>query len=164
MVPSWITEIKGFSPRIYADSYGSKPKSSPQRNWISPSRKGRAQDDNAIFGSWFYAFHPCDPWLWASCVDGHSVHAVRGVEHGFGQRGMRVDRPHQVFDCGFEFHRRHCFCDQFCRLRADDVDAENFTVVGIADDFDEAFVLSNDAGAGVSGEGELADFHVVSGF
>src|ERR1700685_941020 len=77
---------------------------------------------------------------------------------------MRVYGPHQVFDSRFEFHRRYSFGDQFCRLRADDVDAENLAVVSIADDFDEAFVLANDAGARIRREGKLADLHVVSGF
>ena len=77
---------------------------------------------------------------------------------------MRVNRPHQVFDCGFEFHGGDGFGDQFGGLRADDVDAEDFAVVGVADDFDEAFVLADDAGARIRGEGELADLHVVSGF
>ena len=49
-------------------------------------------------------------------------------------------------------------------MRADDVDAENFAVVGVADDLDEALVLADDAGARVGGEGELADLDVVSGF
>ena len=44
---------------------------------------------------------------------------------------MRVDRPHQVFDRGFEFHGCYRFGDQFRGLRADDVDAENLAVVGI---------------------------------
>src|SRR5271165_4608235 len=49
-------------------------------------------------------------------------------------------------------------------MRADDKDAENFAVVGVGDDLDEALVLADDAGARVGGEGELTDFHVVSGF
>ena len=77
---------------------------------------------------------------------------------------MRVDRPHQIFNRGFEFDRGDGFGDQFCGLRADDVDAENLAVVGVGDNLDEAFVLADDAGARVRSEGELADFDVVSGF
>src|SRR5271166_5749375 len=77
---------------------------------------------------------------------------------------MGVDGPHQIFDGGFEFHGGDGFGDQFGGLRADDVDAENFAVVGVADDLDETFVLADDARAGIGAEGELADFHVVSGF
>src|SRR5208283_2534460 len=35
--------------------------------------------------------------------------------------------------------------------------------VGVTDDLDETFVLADDARAGIGAEGELADFHVVSG-
>ena len=68
-----------------------------------------------------------------------------------------MDRPHQVFHCSFEFHGSHRFSDQLCSLRADDVDAENFPVVGVADDLDEAFMLAYDRRAGVGGEGELSN-------
>jgi hypothetical protein len=27
-------------------------------------------------------------------IDGHPIHAVGGIEHGLGQRGVGVNRPH----------------------------------------------------------------------
>ena len=75
-----------------------------------------------------------------------------------------MDGPHQVFHRGFEFHGGDGFGDQFGGLRADDVHAENLAVVRVANDLDEAFVLADDRGARVGGEGELADLDVVSRF
>src|SRR5581483_6616545 len=77
---------------------------------------------------------------------------------------MRVDCPHQIFDCCFRFHGGYRFGDQFGCLRADDVDTENLAVVGVTHDFDEALVLADDAGAAVGGEGEFPDFQVVPRF
>ena len=70
---------------------------------------------------------------------------------------MRVDGPHQVFHCRFHFHGCYCFGDQFGSLRADYVDAQDLAVICVGDNFDEALVLPHDAGAGIGGEGELAD-------
>jgi hypothetical protein len=56
-----------------------------------------------------------------SCVNRNPVHAIRGVQHGFRQGWVGVDRPHQVFDGGFEFHGGNGFGDQLCCLWADDV-------------------------------------------
>src|SRR5579863_4816349 len=75
-----------------------------------------------------------------------------------------MDRPHQIFDGRFEFHGSNGLGYEFSGLRADDVDAEDFAVVGVADDFDEAFVLADNRSTRVRGEGKLADLYVVSGF
>jgi len=48
--------------------------------------------------------------------------AVR-VEERFGDRRMRVDGEHHLFDGGFEFERGDSFGDDLGRVRADDVDA-----------------------------------------
>ncbi len=53
----------------------------------------------------------CDCWLRRSRIDRDPVHAVCCVQHGFGQRGMGVDGPHQVFNRGFELHGYNCFGD-----------------------------------------------------
>ncbi len=42
------------------------------------------------------------------------------------------------------------------------MNAEDLAVVGVGDNFDEAFVLADDRGARIRGERELADLHVVS--
>src|SRR5216683_111640 len=72
---------------------------------------------------------------------------------------MRVDRKHQVFDGPFEFHHGHGFGDQFGGQRADDMDAEDLAVLCVGHHLDEAFMLVDDAGLGVGGEGELADLN-----
>ncbi len=57
---------------------------------------------------------------------------------------MRVDREHQLFHRGFEFHGGNGLGDELCGLRSDDVDAENFTMLSVGDDFHEAVVLAHD--------------------
>src|SRR5216684_72103 len=77
---------------------------------------------------------------------------------------MGVDGPHQVFDRRFKFHGDDGFGDKLRRLWADDVDAENLTVVSVRDNLDEAFVLADNRRTRVRSEGELPDLQVVSGF
>src|SRR6266498_1828509 len=73
-----------------------------------------------------------------------------------------MDRPHQVFDCGFELQRRHGFRDELRRLRTDDVNTENLSVSAVGNDLDETFVLSDDGCARVGGKGELTYLDVVA--
>ena len=44
----------------------------------------------------------------------------------------------------------------------DDVDAEDFAVLRVGDDLDEAVVAVDDGGLGVAGEGEFADLDLVA--
>jgi len=106
-------------------------------------------------------FTPCCK---VSSIYRNPVHAVGRVQHGFGQGRVRMDGPHQVFHSGFEFHGDYGFGDQFRRLRADDVHAENLAVIGVGDDLDEALVLAHDRRARVRGEGEFSNLDVVSRF
>ncbi len=57
-----------------------------------------------------------DNWQWNLCVDRHSIHTIRCVEHGLGQSRVGMDGPHQVFHSGFEFHGGNGFGDQFGSL------------------------------------------------
>ena len=77
---------------------------------------------------------------------------------------MGVDGEHHLIDGTFEFHDGDGFGDEFCGLGAEDVDAEDFTVFCVGDDFDEAVVDTEDGGLGVSGEGEFADLEFVALF
>ena len=68
-----------------------------------------------------------------------------------------MDGEHELVDGAFEFHDGDSFSDELGGLRADDVDAEDLSVFGVGDDFDEAIVAADDGGLGVSGEGKFAD-------
>src|ERR1039458_3388074 len=63
---------------------------------------------------------------------------------------------------GFGFHGGDGFGDEFEGFGADDVDAEDFAIGFVGDDFDEAIVISEDGGAAIAGEGEAADFDFES--
>ena len=97
-------------------------------------------------------------------VDRHPIYAIRCIEHSFGQSRMGMDGPHQIFHSSFEFHGGNGFGDQLGRLRTDDVDAENLSVLGVGNYFDEAFMLTHDRRARVCGKGKLADLDVISRF
>ena len=75
---------------------------------------------------------------------------------------MRVNRPHQIFDGCFQFHRCHSLRDQFRRLRPDDVHPQKLPIFRIGDNLDEAFMLPHDRSTRVCRKRELADFHGVS--
>jgi len=49
-----------------------------------------------------------------------------------------VNRPHQVFHRGFQFDCGDGFRDEFRGLWADDVHAQDFAVIGVGDNLDEA--------------------------
>src|SRR4051812_22501816 len=74
-----------------------------------------------------------------------------------------MDRPHQIFYRSLEFDGCYRLGDQFCCLRTDDVHTQDFAIVGIGDDLDEAFVLTDDGSARVCCEGEFSDLDVVAG-
>ena len=62
---------------------------------------------------------------------------------------MGVDGVHHGLDGGFRFHGGDGFGDELEGLGADDVDAENFAVLLVGDDFDEAIVMAEDGGLAV---------------
>src|ERR1043166_7783163 len=77
---------------------------------------------------------------------------------------MRVDGEHHVFNRGLEFQRGHRFRDQLRGNRADDMYAQNLTVLCVRHNFDKALMVIDNGGFGVGGERELADFDLMSGF
>ena len=97
-------------------------------------------------------------------VDGHAFDAGESVEEGFGEGGVGMDGERHLFDGGFELHRYDALGDKLGGLRADDVDAEDFAVFGVGDDFNEAVVRVDDGCLGVTGEGELANLDLVALF
>src|ERR1035441_4686831 len=97
-----------------------------------------------------------------SGIDGKTVDGVEGFAQSLVQSGGGVDGLHHDFDGGFGFHGGHGFGDEFEAFGADDVDAENLAVGFVGHHFDEAFVMSQDGGAAIAGEGEAADFDLAA--
>src|ERR1035441_3641030 len=77
---------------------------------------------------------------------------------------MRVNYVGEVFRRALHFERYYRLGNQLRRSRADDVHTENFAVLGVGHNLHEAVMLSHDTGAGVGGEGELANLDVVALF
>ena len=75
-----------------------------------------------------------------------------------------MNREHHFLERRFEFNRCNGFRNQFGGRGADDVNAENLSVLCVGDDFEEAVVRVNDGGLGVSGEWKLSDLDVVALF
>ena len=90
-------------------------------------------------------------------VDRHPFDGGVRIEHSFADRWVGVDGEHQFVDGAFEFHDGYRFGDEFCGLRADDVHTEDFAILGIGNDLDEAVVTADDAGLGISRKRKLAD-------
>src|SRR5580698_10360564 len=77
---------------------------------------------------------------------------------------MGVDDVRQLFGGTLQLQSHDGFGDHLGGVRADDVDAQDLAVLGVADDLDEALMRSHNAGARVGGEREFADLHFVAGF
>src|ERR1043165_5998223 len=90
------------------------------------------------------------------------VHVFRGFHDCFGDGRVRVNRAAQLFCGRLQLHPDAGFGENLGRVRADDVNAQNLVVLGFADDLDEAFFFADDARLARSGEGELADLHIVA--
>src|SRR5579885_1641031 len=75
---------------------------------------------------------------------------------------MRMDCPHQLFDGGLKLDGSYRLGDQFGRLRANDMYAENLAIIGIRDDFDKPFVLADNRSTGIRSERKFSDFEVIA--
>jgi len=75
-----------------------------------------------------------------------------------------MDDTRQLFRGAFHLQRHHGLGNQLRRVRPDNVYAQNLSILGVGNNFDEAFVLAHDAGARVGSEGELANLDVVTLF
>ena len=87
-----------------------------------------------------------------SGVDSHAFYGSVGIEHGFADGGMGVDREHEFVDRAFELHDGDGFGYEFCGLGTDDVHAKDFSIFGIGDDLDEAVVTADNGGLGIPSE------------
>src|SRR5258708_21678598 len=71
-----------------------------------------------------------------------------------------MDREHHLLDRRFKFDRSDCFGDDLRRIRPNDVDAQDFAVLRVCNDFDEAVMRIDDRRLRVADEGELTNFHL----
>ena len=90
----------------------------------------------------------------------HAFDTREAVEQAFAQRRVRVVGKHHGLNSSFELHRGDTLGNDFSRLRADDVDAQDLAILRIGDDLDEAVVRIEDGGLRVSDERELAHLHL----
>src|SRR5258708_7708060 len=86
-----------------------------------------------------------------------------GVAHRFPDGGMGVHHVHQIVDGAFKIEHRGGFGQNFGGQRADDVDAQNFAVFFVADNFDEPAVIAQNGGFAVAHERKFSDFHRAAG-
>src|SRR5262249_7667484 len=64
----------------------------------------------------------------------------KAVAHRFPHRGMRVDHAHHVVDRAFEIQHRRRFRENLRRERSDNVNSEDFAVLLVAHNLNEAAV------------------------
>jgi hypothetical protein len=80
----------------------------------------------------------------------------------FGERGVRVDGLFHLFHRGLEVAPEDELGDQFGRVRADDMGAQDLGVFPVADDLEEALCVAMGEGPAVADPGELAHLNVES--
>src|ERR1044072_8778262 len=97
-------------------------------------------------------------------MNSEPVDAFGGLHDGLRDGRVRVDDAAQLVGGRFEMERDDGFVNDFGRVRADDVDAEQLVVLRLADDLNEALLLAEYAGLARSREGELRRLHVVAQF
>ena len=73
-----------------------------------------------------------------------------------------MDGEHHLFDRGFELHGDNALGNKFRSLGTDDVNAENFAILGIRNDFHKAIVRVEDGGFRVADKRELTDLDLVT--
>src|SRR5262245_8917305 len=92
-----------------------------------------------------------------SDVDGLAERGQRGLEGGFGERRMRVDRVHDLLERGLERPAHRELVDDLRRLGTDDMHAEDLAGGLVRHDLDEAVGLAQRHRLAAGGERELAD-------
>ena len=90
------------------------------------------------------------------------VHAFGGFHNAFGNGRVRVDRASEFVGGRLQLHRDAGFREEFGRVRSDDVDAQDFVVFFVGDNFDEAVGFAQDARFARSRERKFSDFDVVA--
>src|SRR5882757_9759976 len=77
---------------------------------------------------------------------------------------MSMDSEHQVLRRSFQLHCSNGFRDELGRLRSDDMNAQNLSMLRVGNNLYKAVVLAHDGSTRVGGEGKLAHFEFVAGF
>ena len=86
-----------------------------------------------------------------------------GLHGAFAERGVRVDGVGDVLERGFQGQRQHGLRNQVAGAGADDVYAQDFAVLAVSDDLDQAVGGAESLGPTQRGEREFARDHVVAG-
>src|SRR5215208_3432699 len=109
----------------------------------------------------FYIICVICGWL---CLNVHRqiVNAFGSFHHGLRNRRMRVHRSSEFVRRRLQLHGNASFRDQFRRMWANDVHAQNLIVLLLTDDLYKAFFLADDAGLAGSGERKPPYLHVIS--
>lgn len=95
-------------------------------------------------------------------VDGVASGVFVGFHHGFRKRRVRVDGFGHEVHGGFESKRGDGGGDHVRYVRADHVDAQDFAVLLLGDDLDEAVLLGDGHGLTEDSEVGLADDDIVA--
>src|SRR5262249_10589975 len=82
---------------------------------------------------------------------------------GLGKGRVCMDRVHDIRDSSLQSHSRHSFRNYFRDRVADHMDAEDFAIFRIRNDFDESLSGILDFGFADRRERELPDLCIVSG-
>ena len=93
-----------------------------------------------------------------------SVNIVGRLHDALAYRRMCMDRVAKLFGSQFVLNGHCGFADHLCCVRSDDMAADDLVCLGIGDQLYKAVGTVHGQAASVSGEIELTDFHVPSGF
>src|SRR5262249_49187200 len=95
-------------------------------------------------------------------MNGRAMRGMGCFTDRFRERRMCVDCLHKLFQGAFEPQREDRFCDQFGGSCADHMDAEDFVVLLVGNDLDEAFRFTRHLRAAKYAKRERTDANVVS--
>ena len=91
-----------------------------------------------------------------------ALHILRRFHHGLTERWVRVDRVHQLFDCGLQLDRDTDLVDQVAGVGADNACAEDLAVLLLGDDLDLSDRFVDRQGLAEGLEREAADLDIVA--
>ena len=96
-------------------------------------------------------------------MDGAALGDAGGFHDGFAERWMGMDRLDDFVFGGFKRFGHDQFGEEIGDVFADHVDAEEFAVLGVEDQFDESVGFAHGQGPAAGAEGEFADLHFLAG-
>ena len=92
------------------------------------------------------------------------VNALGGFHYGFANRRVCMHDAAELVCGSFERHSDTGLSEQLGSVRADDMNAENFIVFLLGNDFHKAVGLAEYACFSRGGEGKLPDLYVIACF